>query len=412
MSSRTPSKRVLLLTSNFPRWEGDNTTPFILHLASDLQDLGWLVHVVAPHAPGADREATLDGVRVSRFRYWWPVSGETVCYDGGALTRLKSSRTDYLKVPPLVTAELGAVLLRLRKQRYDVLNSHWLLPQGFVGAVARSLTHVPHVATVHGGDVFALRSSPLLAFKKRTIRGSDAITVNSSATLRAVQELGATASVNLIPMGAEVPSIDPIAVADIRRRHRVGNGPLLCFVGRLVPEKGADDLVSALAEIRRTMPDATLVIVGEGPFRPPLEEQVRRLGLVDSVYFAGWRSTQDVFGFLAASDVFVGPSKPASNGWVEALGLSFVEAAMIGKPVVATELGGITDIIQHERTGLLVPSADPPAIARAVERLYQNPSLARRLGENAKVHAMSRFTRRASAEAFSEVLSSVSKSER
>ena len=77
--------RILCLTSNFPRWEGDSTTPFVLHLAQDLQALGWRVDVLAPHAPGAAVRETLGGVRVERFRYLWPERLETVCYRGGAL---------------------------------------------------------------------------------------------------------------------------------------------------------------------------------------------------------------------------------------------------------------------------------------------------------------------------------------
>ena len=89
MQPQSKKNRVLCVTSNFPRWEGDSTTPFVLHLAEDLQALGWEVDVLAPHAPSAARHEVLDGVSVDRFRYLWPENRETVCYQGGALINLK-----------------------------------------------------------------------------------------------------------------------------------------------------------------------------------------------------------------------------------------------------------------------------------------------------------------------------------
>ena len=71
--------RVLFVTSNFPRWNGDTTTPFVLHLAQDLQAVGWAVEVLAPHAPGAARQEVLDGITVHRFRYFWPEAWQSVC---------------------------------------------------------------------------------------------------------------------------------------------------------------------------------------------------------------------------------------------------------------------------------------------------------------------------------------------
>ena len=149
--------RILCLTSNYPRWEGDSTTPFVLHLAQDLQQLGWQVDVVAPHAAGSAQQESIGGVKVERFRYLWPASAETVCYDGGALINLRKKKSNSLKLPALVLAEWAAVTWRLVWRRYDLLHSHWLLPQGFVGAMSAAPLRIPHVVTVHGGDVFALK---------------------------------------------------------------------------------------------------------------------------------------------------------------------------------------------------------------------------------------------------------------
>lgn len=100
--------RVLFLTSNFPRWEGDSTTPFVLHLAQDLQQLGWVIDVLAPAAPGAAANETIGSVSTTRFRYAWPENAQTVCYDGGALLNLRSKPWARMKLPALVGAEWWA----------------------------------------------------------------------------------------------------------------------------------------------------------------------------------------------------------------------------------------------------------------------------------------------------------------
>ncbi len=399
--------RILIVTSTFPRWSDDATTPFVYHLALDLRALGWQVDVLAPHFPGAARYEMLpQGIGVNRFRYWLPEQGETVCYDGGALIQIRQNRTNVLKIPFLVGAELAATLARLRNH-YDLVNSHFVLPQGFVAGLASRVASVPHVVTIHGGDVFALQSPTMVAFKRWALRMSDAVTVNSSATYRITRELAPYAEIKKIPMGAGVPTPDRHRASELRSALVRDDGSLVCFVGRLVEEKGPGDLIAALPAIRVRYPGAKVVVVGDGPYRSSLLEQARTLGLEDHVHFAGWVDSERVAEYLAASDVFVGPSKQAANGWMEAFGLTFVEAALVGTPIVATRTGGVPDIVQDGVTGILVPESQPVAIAEAVVRLLDNPMLARSLANNAKHHALMNFTRRASANAFSLLLESV-----
>lgn len=397
-----------MVTSNFPRWRGDATTPFVLHLAQDLQALGWEIQVLAPHAPGAARSEVLDGVPVQRFRYFRPERQQTVCYNGGALGNLRRQPLNFLKLPFLVAAEWAAVRRELRRGHFDLVHSHWLVPQGFVcSQVARGL-RVPHVATIHGGDVFALRHPLLDVFRRRALAGADCVTVNSSATRQSIEALApGLKTVVRVPMGATEPSPDPGRSEQIRTAHREAGGPLMLFVGRLVEEKGVGDAIAALPAILESRPGARLLVIGEGPDKPRFEEAARARGVASRVVFAGWVDSRALADYYRAADVFVGPSKRAANGWVEAQGLTFAEALLAGLPVVATASGGIVDQIRDGETGLLVPEGSAAAIAAAVLRLANDAALAGRLAAQGQAFARQELTRTASAQAFTRAFESV-----
>jgi glycosyltransferase involved in cell wall biosynthesis len=398
--------RLLVVTSNYPRWAGDSTTPFVLDLTRALGERGWAADVVAPHAPGAARDEDLGGIPVHRFRYLLPESAQTVCYQGGALVNLRQERSNLLKLPALVGTEWAAVVRRLRAGAYAAVHAHWALPQGLVGVLATR--KVPVVVTVHGGDVFALDQAPLRAAKRYAFRRAAAVTVNSSATERAVLELARPVRLERIPMGIDVdPAVDPARAEALRAAHRTGDGPLLALVGRVVAEKGVFDLLEAVDRLRTELPGVRAVVLGEGQDRAAAETRSAELGLTDHVHFVGWVEPSEIPAWLAAADVVVAPSRRAADGWAEAQGLSIVEAMAAGRPVVASDSGGIGDAVEHEVTGLLVGEARPDELAAAVLRLHEDRELAARLGAAGRGRAVERFSADASADAFAALFADV-----
>lgn len=398
--------RLLVVTSNYPRWEGDSTTPFVLDLTRHLADRGWAADVLAPHAPGAARDEVLGGIPVHRFRYLRPESAQTVCYQGGALVNLRQKKSNLAKLPALVGVEWGAVARRVASGRYDAVHAHWALPQGLVSVLATRRT--PVVLTVHGGDVFALDQGPLRAAKAMAFRRAAAVTVNSSATEAAVVDLARPRRLERVPMGIDVdPPVDAAAVERIRREYRVGAGPLLALVGRVVAEKGVFDLLDAVDRLRADRPDVRAVVLGEGQDRATAEARSAELGLEGHVTFVGWVEPPEVPAWFAAADIVTTPSRTAPDGWAEAQGLSIVEAMASGTPVVAADNGGIGDAVEHEHTGLLVTEARPDELAAAVRRLHDDPDLAARLAAAGRERAVTVFSADASADAFSRLFEEV-----
>jgi len=407
MDSPPTIGRILCVTSNFPRWPGDSTTPFVLNLAQDLQALGWQVDVLAPHAPHAKRQETINGVHIERFRYLWPEQQQTVCYQGGALINLRKNPFNKLKLPALVAAETLAIVRKLHSGKYDLMHSHWILPQGFTGMLARRTQSIPHVLTVHGGDIFGLKGKLMTGFKRAALHDADAVTVNSSITEAAVQATAESIRrLERIPMGVSVQPLDDQQKAlavKLRGQYRIDSGPLLLFIGRLVEEKGVEDLLHATRLLSQMAQNTRTLIVGEGQDRAAMQRLAETLGIADITTFTGWVDSADIPAYLHAADVFVGPSRTAANGWVEAQGLTFLEAMAAGTPVVATQTGGIVDSVIDGETGLLVEERAPAQLAAALQRMATDSALRQRLSAAGKQRVGDGFSRQASAERFSDL---------
>lgn len=391
--------RILVVTSNFPRWQDDSTTPFVLTLAVDLKALGWEIDVVAPHAPGAERFAVMSGVNVYRFRYFWPERAQTVCYGGGTLTNLRQRPLEKLKLPALVFAEMFAVARMLARHRYEAVHAHWVLPQGFVCALLARLFRVPLVVTCHGSDLMALRGRLYQRFKRVALETANAVTTNSGMIDAAVREITpAVRRLERIPMSSEATiEASPARVDALSRRYR-RDGHLLVTVGRLVPEKGIDDFIAAIASLGRA--DIRGVIVGDGQDRRVLEEKAARLGVADRIDFVGWASPEDVAAYLKAADIFVGLSKTGADGGVEGYGLTFVEAMYAGRPIVATRSGAISETVKHDVHGLLVPESAPDQAATAIAALLENPKRALTMGVAGGIAARRLLSGESAAEKF------------
>ncbi len=157
--------------------------------------------------------------------------------------------------------------------------------------------------------------------------------------------------------------------------------PMCVTLARLTPEKGLSYLLHSIASLRKDWPQARFVLAGEGALRQTLQDQAHSLGIADAVIFTGFRA--DATDILAASDLCVLPSL------AEPFGLVLLEAMALSKPIVATRAGGPLEIVLDEETGLLVPPADPDALAQGIERLLANPSLAQNMGQA----GFARFTR-------------------
>ncbi|MDX6645560.1 MAG: teichuronic acid biosynthesis glycosyltransferase TuaC [Miltoncostaeaceae bacterium] len=289
-------------------------------------------------------------------------------------------------------------LRRLRRRwPYDLIHAQMLVPDGWAAARLGAGLGVPVVATAHRADVLDVpsRGSASRARVAEAVGAIDQIVTVSRAIRDACQAVGRPRrAVAVVPNGADTRVFLPRERAEARARLGLpDDGPVVSYVGKLVPRKGVDALIEALGLLARRPGGAPLLAaVGIGELRPALEARVRELGLGERVRFAGKVPHDEVAWWIAAGDVFVLPSLS------EGLPTVVCEAMACARPVVATAVDGTPEIVEDGETGFLVPPRDPRALAAALARVLDDPTLADRLGARAHERALERYTWAANAE--------------
>jgi glycosyltransferase involved in cell wall biosynthesis len=271
----------------------------------------------------------------------------------------------------------------LRRAEIDLVHAHMYRAE-VVGTRAAVAAEVPViVATVHSSRVRSVADRGVLASLTPSM---DRLIVPSESIRRKVAAEGRRdARFAVIPNGVDLSRFDTPSGADVRGELGLPAGaPLVGVIARLEPEKGHRHLLAAWPSVLAGQPDARLLVVGDGSLARSLRAQARRLGVGDSVVFTGRRD--DVAALTAELTVAVLPSLR------EAQGISILEAMARRLPVVATSVGGIPEVVTSGVNGLLVPPADPDALADALVRLLGDAPLRRRLAIAARRTVEERYS--------------------
>jgi glycosyltransferase involved in cell wall biosynthesis len=269
-----------------------------------------------------------------------------------------------------------------RKKGVDVIHSH--LGRGeYYGSVAARLVGIPSVTTIHGEDIYRHLYK---GFEKKIIAVSGA--VKDYLLSKGLPAQNITVVYN---------GIQPIDPDEGKRRLIRGNLGLsdqetaICMVARFHEVKGQDILIEAFKMLDEPRPRIFFVGEAQGEWHDQIRSLVSGNGLDSAVSFLGQRD--DVMDVLQAMDILAAPSR-----W-EGLGISIIEAMSLGLPVVASDVGGIPEVITHGENGLLFPTGDIKALADSVNLLLGDPSLRERLSANAALTAKERFSADAMIEA-------------
>jgi glycosyltransferase involved in cell wall biosynthesis len=284
-------------------------------------------------------------------------------------------------------AALCALLWHVRRQRPDIVHTH-TSKAGSLGRVAARLAGVPHIVHTPHGHVFyghfsRLVSELFLALERGFARFTEKTVALTPSERQDYINLGVGRAEDILTIhsGVDLDTFGSEGLDLAAKKASLGLDPtrrLVGFAGWLLPIKGPMHLLNAMKSVWEDHPDATLVFVGKGVMEAELRREAERMGLNGRVKFLGWRD--DLHEIMPLFDVFVLPSLN------EGMGRVLVEAMAAGRPIVASRVGGIPDLVRHGETGLLVAPRDEVQLADSISLLLSNPDQALHLG------AMGRLT--------------------
>lgn len=282
----------------------------------------------------------------------------------------------------------------VRENNISLIHAHMILPDGLAAVLLGRELHLPVVCTLHGSDIriYPYRDRLTRWFTKWTLRNADDLIAVSSELEKRVMSLSGVSKVRVIPNGADPDTFKPSTRTECRLRLGLSsNGRIALFAGNLKPVKGIEFLLQALRQLRQH--GLHLYLVGDGESRLALESAASRLHIADLCHFVGRRPHDEVAHWLGAADCVVLPS--LSEGMPTIL----VEAMFCRTPVIATNVGGVPEIIHDRRTGLLVNPGDSAALATAIDEILTNAELRTNLVQNAETQMKGHFTWEANARA-------------
>jgi len=371
--------KVLFVTTAYQRSENDVITPWLVELVVRLKSRGINVSVFTPSYKGLGNQI-IRGIQIYRFRYFLK-KYERLTHEETAVDRIKRGPFNLLLTLFYLLFGTIYIMRLVKNKRYDIIHVHWPFPHIIFGIFAKTAGHSRLYSTFYGVEIRWLRKKFPFLIKPFSIfiNKSDKITAISTHTAKELENI-ATKKVEIVPFSAAIEE----------RKGQLSDAGEIIFVGRLVERKGVKYLIEAIARIKDEIPHR-LIIIGDGPERETLERLAQDLGLEERVTFTGRISDGDLYRYYERCSFLVLPAVYDKKGDIEGLGVVLIEAMSYNKPVIASNAGGITDVVENGVNGLLVPPGDSAALAQAIKTLATDDMLRKEMGSKAKVIIDERF---------------------
>jgi len=320
------------------------------------------ITVLTSQAFGLEKEEIVNGVRLIRVPVFF---------------RRQNAAANFPSMLAYLPMGMAAGKKLLHKERFDIINTHFVLPTGPVGDKLASAFNIPNILSVHGGDLYdpSKASSPhrhgfLRAWIRKLLHKADHVVGQSSNTVDNVhQYYDENLPVSKIPLGIQRPP----ETQGCRESLGIPNEDIvLVTVGRLVARKAVDQLITMLKQLNNSK--VHLIVIGSGPQQENLMSQAKELGVDKNIHFAGFVTDEEKFSLMKSADMFTSTSQH------EGFGLVYLEAMALGLPVICYDFGGQTDFLTQDKTGAVVPLNNLELFTQETKKLVDNPALLKEIG--------------------------------
>jgi glycosyltransferase involved in cell wall biosynthesis len=396
------SLRILCPTYWYPAHAGDTQATYVHDINRHLVRRGHAVRVVTPMTGGGTPREEFDGVEVVRFPLQLPPDltyGKVAQSKVGPFQKLKR----LIVMGRYLAAQRKSSFAEGRSFGAQVVHAHWAIPTGPAAVSAARGLRAPCVITMHGGDVYVNPEQgydfptrwyvrPIL---RRTLNQASALTaITDDCRMHALRAGAPPERVEIILNGADLRRFSPLPESERQSLRQKFGGRMIFACRQLFPRKGIRFLIQAAARLKPRYRDLKLVLAGDGFERPELERLATELGIRDDTTFLGWVANAELPTYYRAAAVSVIPSLE------EGFGIPAAEAMGCEVPVVASDAGGLPEVVEDGVTGKVVPRGDVDALTRAIESLLEDEGLRVRMGKAGRERALRLFDWDRSAEQF------------
>lgn len=367
---------------------------FLHLLATKLTELGFEIFVVAPHDAGTAEYEEIDGIKIFRFRYAEDTN-ETFAYRGNMHRQVLTNPFKIFRLIKFLKAAYKKTTEVIEKENISTVSIHWIIPNGIVGYFLKDrfgdkITMFLHS---HGTDVRLLTSYYMIyLFFKPVINKFKRWSVVSNYLKRLILErdIYIADKIDVIPL----PNDEKLFYPD----SNIAEDPdLILSVSRLTVQKKLDVFIKAMAILKAEFPKLRAEIYGEGPEKQKLLSLIEENQLTEKVKILNPVSQEKLREIYNKAAIVV------LNSVDEGFGLSLTEAMLCRRPVIGTDSGGITDIIDENRTGLLVEEDSPESLAEALKKLVSDKILRDNLRQGGFQKAINTFSSKSTARQYAEL---------
>lgn len=355
--------KILVLTTNFPKFIEDYYGSFIFDNLRELVKQNQEVEVICPHWPGINYKDNFEGIEISRFKWWETKSFKPFMY---------FSKWGIFRILTMITACFYHTYKYLRKNEVNLIDSQNILPMGFIAVILGKIFKKPTVATAHGEDLRAFYAHSFwVYFVKYTLKRLSKIIVVSEELLNYCQKLGISEEkIILLPNGVDTELFAPQSRETKRECFKIG------FIGDFNEYTSPKVLIESIPFVKDNIKNLEILLAGDGPLRWAMERRVKELKARDFTQFLGEIKHDAVPSFLQKNDLIINTTPFASQ-------IVLLEAMACGKTIIATNIECQDSPIKNGETGIITGN-NPDELAKTIIWLYENEESRKRISSQAR----------------------------